>query len=98
MQIEGTKLIFVTKFSVLDFFRFASRMRQIAQIKLVSTFNIFQMGGRDCPPPPPPPPPLEILLLFSLAIPGSDNVDRDDLKFTCSDSFLHVSSHEQYKC
>ena len=41
MQIEGKKLIFVMNFSVLDFFKFASKMPQIAQI-LVSTFNIFQ--------------------------------------------------------
>ena len=26
MQIEGTKLIFIMNFSVLDFFKFASRM------------------------------------------------------------------------
>ena len=45
MQIEGTKLIFVMNFSMLDFFRFASRMPQIAQI-LVLTFKIFQgVGG-----------------------------------------------------
>ena len=31
-------------FSVLHFFKFASRMRQIAQI-LVSTFTIFKGGG-----------------------------------------------------
>ena len=48
MQTEATKLIFVMNFSVLDFFKFASRMPQIAQI-LVSTFNIFQwgMGGGE---------------------------------------------------
>ena len=32
LQIEGTKLIFTMNFSVLDFFKFASRMLQIAQI------------------------------------------------------------------
>ena len=41
MQIEGTKLIFIMNFGVLDFFKFAPRMPQIAQI-LVSTFNIFR--------------------------------------------------------
>ena len=41
MQIEGRKLIFIMNFSVLDFFKFASRMPQIAQI-LVSTFKVFQ--------------------------------------------------------
>ena len=49
MQVEGTKLIFVMNFSVLDFFKFASRMPQIAQI-LVSTFNIFRSGMFPDPP------------------------------------------------
>ena len=31
MQMEGTKLIFIINISVLDFFKFASRMPQIAQ-------------------------------------------------------------------
>ena len=44
LQLEGTKLIYTMNFSVLDFFIFASRMLQIAQI-LVLTFNIFQFGG-----------------------------------------------------
>ena len=43
MPIEGTKLIFVMNFSLLHFFKFASRMPQISQI-LVSTFKIFQEG------------------------------------------------------
>ena len=38
--IEGTKLIFIMNFSVLDFFRFASIMPQIAQVKLVLTIKI----------------------------------------------------------
>ena len=42
MLIEGTKLIFIMNFSVVDFFKFASRMPQIACVKLVSTFKIFQ--------------------------------------------------------
>ena len=67
MQIEGTKLIFIMNFSALDFFKFASRMPQIAQVKLVSTFKIFQgEGGHPWAPPPP-----EISSFFSLAIPGS---------------------------
>ena len=49
MQIEGRKLIFITNFSVLDFFKFGPRMTQIAQI-LVSTFKIFQ---GSMPPDPP---------------------------------------------
>ena len=49
MQIKGTKLIFNMNISVLDFFKFASRMPQIAQI-LVSTFKIFQAS---MPPDPP---------------------------------------------
>ena len=44
MQIEGTKLIFIMNFSVFHFFKFASRMPEIAQI-LVSTFKIIQGGG-----------------------------------------------------
>ena len=52
MQIEGTKLIFIINISVLDFFRFASRMPQIAQI-LVSTFKIIRGGGRGHAPGPP---------------------------------------------
>ena len=47
MQIEGTKLIFNMNFSVLNFFKFAARMPQIAQI-LVSTFKFFRgrwVGG-----------------------------------------------------
>ena len=50
MQIEVRKLIFIMNFSVLDFFEFASRMPQTAQI-LVSTFKIFQ-GGGACPRTP----------------------------------------------
>ena len=41
MQTDGTKLIFVMNFSVPDFFKFASRLPQIAQI-LVSTFKIVR--------------------------------------------------------
>ena len=44
MQIEGTKLILVLNFCVLDFFKFASRMPQFAQI-LVSTFKLFREEG-----------------------------------------------------
>ena len=44
MQTEGTTLILIINFSVLDFFKFASRMPEIAQI-LVSTFKIFRQGG-----------------------------------------------------
>ena len=68
MQIEGTKLIFIINISVLDFFKFASRMPQIAQI-LVSTLKIFRRGGGM---PPDPPTPLEISSFFPWAIPGSD--------------------------
>ena len=42
-QIEGIKLIFVMNCSVLHFFKFESRMPQIAQV-LVSTFKIFRQG------------------------------------------------------
>ena len=49
MQIEVRKLIFIMNFSVLDFFKFASRMPQTALI-LVSTFKIFRggWGGMLC--------------------------------------------------
>ena len=49
MQIEVSKLIFIMNFSVLDFFKFASRMPHTAQI-FVSTFKIF----RGSIPPDPP--------------------------------------------
>ena len=49
MQIEGTKLIFIMNISVLDLFKYASRMPQIAQI-FVSAFKIF----RGSMPPDPP--------------------------------------------
>ena len=58
MQIEGAKLIFSVNVSVLDFFKFASRMPHIAQI-LVLTFKIFRTLPRN------------FLFFFSLAIPGS---------------------------
>ena len=68
MQIEGTKLIFIMNFSVLHFFKFDSRMPQIAQI-LVSTFkNFLGGGGRGACPQIPH----EMSSFFSLAIPGSD--------------------------
>ena len=76
MQIEGTKLIFVMNFSVLDFFKFASRMPQFAQI-FVSTFKIFPGGGTGgippspTPSPPSPPDPPKNFPFFSLAIPAS---------------------------
>ena len=46
MQIEGIKLVFIMYFSVPDFFKFASRMLQIAQI-LISTFKIFPTPLRN---------------------------------------------------
>ena len=49
MQIEGRKLIFIMNFSVLDFFKFGSRMPQIAQI-FVSTFKIFPWEHAPGPP------------------------------------------------
>ena len=49
MQIQSTKLIFIMNISVLDFFKFASRMLQIAQI-LVSTFKLFR-GTMPLDPP-----------------------------------------------
>ena len=46
MQVEGTKLIFIMNLSVPDFLKFASRMPQIAQIKLVLTCKIFPGSGK----------------------------------------------------
>ena len=73
MKIEGTKLIFIMNFSVLDFFKFVSRMPQIAQIELVLAFKIFPEGGGGVGMPldTSPPPPRNFLFFFSLAIPGS---------------------------
>ena len=79
MQLDDTKLIFITSFSVLDVFKFASRMPQIAHI-LVSTFKIFRErmgvgrgggggGGRGCIPADPS---QNFLCFFSLVISGSD--------------------------
>ena len=70
MQIEGTKLIFIMTLSVLDFFKYGSRIPQIAQIKLVSTFRIFRGrvrggGGGGEHALRPPPLPLEISSFLS---------------------------------
>ena len=45
-KLKVRKTIVIINFSVLDFFKFVSRMPQIAQI-LVSTFKIFQVGVGD---------------------------------------------------
>ena len=60
VRLEVRKLIFIMNFSVLDFFEFASRMSQAAQI-LVSTFKIFRMGGGGGGMPPDP---LDISFFF----------------------------------
>ena len=60
IQTECTKLIFVMNFSVLCFFKFASRMPQIAQI-LVSTFKVVWWGGGGGHAPRP----ITILEIFS---------------------------------
>ena len=49
IQIEGTKLIYIMNFSVPDFFKFASRKPQTAQI-LVSTFKLFPREHAPGPP------------------------------------------------
>ena len=86
-QIEVRKLIFIMNFSVLDFFKFASRMPQTAQI-LVSTFKIF----RGSMPPDPPryflfffPPVWVIKFLFFSTLTQSDFplVVADRLKKVC---------------
>ena len=64
MQNEGTKLMFVMNFTVLDFFKFASRMPQIAQIL---KFSEGGWGREACPRTP-----LEISSFFcSLTFSGS---------------------------
>ena len=70
MLIEGTKLIIVMNFSVLQFFKLASRMPQIAQI-IGSTFKIFRGEGGGGDGGALPRTPLEISSFLSLAIPGS---------------------------
>ena len=82
MQIEVRKLIFIMNFSVLDFFKFASRMPQTAQ-SLVSTFKIFR-GSM-------PPDPLDISSFFFFSnsqdlgtkIPILLNFDTEWLSFGC---------------
>ena len=58
MQNEGTKHIFIMNFSVIDFFKFASRMPQTAQANL--GLQNFPRGAGGMPRTPP-----------RLAIPGS---------------------------
>ena len=50
MQIEGTTLIFIMNFSVQDFFKFASRMPQIAEVSLdLQNFPGRGRGGGGFP-------------------------------------------------
>ena len=49
MQIEGKKLIFIMNFSVLDFFKFASRMPEIAQVFPLVFLELFQALLSDSP-------------------------------------------------
>ena len=75
MPIESTKLIFIMNFSVLDFFRFASRMPQISQIRLVVTFTIFRGwmgGGREGQECTRTLPHRNFLLFFPLTVPCSE--------------------------
>ena len=88
MQNESTKLIFVINFSVLDFFKFASRMSQITQI-LVSTFKIFWRGGGGMPPDLP----RNVHFFFSLAIPGSEITTIAVLAEMCFCSFYFLYTY-----
>ena len=85
-QIEVRKLIFIMNFSVLDFFKFASRMPQTAQI-LVSTFKIFRGSMPPVPGGACPRTPLDISSLFSPClgnkIPILLNFDTEWLSFGC---------------
>ena len=49
MQIEVRKLIFIMNFGVLDFFKFASRMPQTAQMFFLDLQNF---PGEHAPGPP----------------------------------------------
>ena len=81
MQIEGIKLILVMNFSVLHFFKFATRMPIIAQI-LVSTFKIFWgVGGV-------PPDPLEISSLFFVSNSRLWSLLKGNCQWNQSDLFL----------
>ena len=82
MQSEGTKLIFVMNFSVLDFLKFTSRMPQIAQI-LVWTFQNFE--GRHTPRPP------RNFPFFSLAVPGSV---LGEIVFTCFNTIAGLDNQK----
>ena len=95
MQIEGRKLIFIMNFSVQDFFKFASRMPQIAQI-LVLTFKNFPGGA--CPRTP-----LDISSFFSVPMPGSVSpVSKAKSALCCSVSVgppkLPVGIHQTGPC
>ena len=49
MHIEGTKLIFIMNFRVLYFFKFTSRMPQVAQI---FSLDFQKFLGEHAPGPP----------------------------------------------
>ena len=83
MQTEGTKQIFVKNFSVLDIFKFASRMPQC--------FQNFQegVGGGGMPPGP-----LEIPS-FSFAIPGSGLGRTISYKCCINDEMTTMTAHRK---
>ena len=60
LWITECKLIFIMNISVLDFFKFSTRMPQI----LVSTFKILQEEGGGMA--------LDPLQIFPWAVPGSE--------------------------
>ena len=101
MQIEVRKLIFFMNFSLLDFFKFASRMPQTAQI-FVWTFKIF----RGSMPPDPPRYflfffPLAILRIWVLKFLFFSNLTQSDLPLVVTDrlkSMLYLYQNIFYCC
>ena len=62
MQIEGRKLIFIMNFSVLELFKFASRMHASNCTDFSLDFQEFSSGA--CPRTSPPSPPRYLLFFF----------------------------------
>ena len=70
-------MIFIMNFSVLDFFKFASRMPQIAQVNLDHQNLSGGRGGGGGEEGHAPDLHRNFLFFFSLAIPGSANAKHE---------------------